>query len=60
MDSATPVTTQAKKTRTISRTPLTSPYDPLFAQGTLDLNGYDQSLYTYVGRFAQIGATYKF
>ena len=38
----------------------TPPYDPLFAQGTLDLNGYDQSLYTYVGRFAQIGATYKF
>jgi len=22
--------------------------------------GYDTSLYTYVGRFAQIGATYKF
>jgi iron complex outermembrane receptor protein len=38
----------------------TPPYDPLFAQGTLDLNGYDQSLYTYIGRFAQIGATYKF
>jgi iron complex outermembrane receptor protein len=38
----------------------TPPYDPIFAQGTLDLNGYDQSLYTYVGRFAQIGATYKF
>ncbi|RDV00714.1 TonB-dependent receptor [Trinickia dinghuensis] len=36
------------------------PYDPLFAQGTLDLNGYDQSIYSYVGRFAQIGATYKF
>ncbi|HTH75457.1 MAG TPA: TonB-dependent receptor [Trinickia sp.] len=38
----------------------TPPYDPLFAQGTLDLNGYDQSIYTYIGRFAQIGATYKF
>lgn len=22
--------------------------------------GYDTSLYTYVGRFAQVGATYKF
>ncbi|WP_434109332.1 TonB-dependent receptor [Paraburkholderia caffeinilytica] len=38
----------------------TPPYDPIFANGTLDQNGYDQSLYTYVGRFAQIGATYKF
>jgi iron complex outermembrane receptor protein len=38
----------------------TPPYDPLFAQGSLDLNGYDQSLYTYIGRFAQVGATYKF
>ncbi|TKC88406.1 TonB-dependent receptor [Trinickia terrae] len=38
----------------------TPPYDPVFAANTLDQNGYDQSLYTYVGRFAQIGATYKF
>ncbi|WP_133648183.1 TonB-dependent receptor [Paraburkholderia flava] len=38
----------------------TPPYDPVFAQGTLDQNGYDQSIYTYIGRFAQIGATYKF
>ncbi len=38
----------------------TPPYDPIFANGTLDQNGYDQSIYTYIGRFAQIGATYKF
>ena len=38
----------------------TPPYDPLFANQTLDQNGYDQSLYTYIGRFAQVGATYKF
>jgi iron complex outermembrane receptor protein len=38
----------------------TPPYDPIFAEGTLDLNGYDQSIYSYIGRFAQIGATYKF
>jgi iron complex outermembrane recepter protein len=38
----------------------TPPYDPLFAQGTLDQTGYDQSLYTNIGRFAQVGATYKF
>jgi iron complex outermembrane recepter protein len=38
----------------------TPPYDPIFAQGTLDQNGYDQSLYTFFGRFAQVGATYKF
>ncbi|WP_027803387.1 TonB-dependent receptor domain-containing protein [Paraburkholderia dilworthii] len=36
------------------------PYDPIFANGTLDQTGYDTSLYTYIGRFAQIGATYKF
>jgi iron complex outermembrane receptor protein len=36
------------------------PYDPLFAQGTLSQTGYDESLYSYIGRFAQIGATYKF
>jgi len=36
------------------------PYDPIFANGTLDQNGYDQSIYTNIGRFAQVGATYKF
>ncbi|MGV2288234.1 TonB-dependent receptor [Trinickia sp. YCB016] len=38
----------------------TPPYDPIFAQGTLNQVGYDESLYSYIGRFAQIGATYKF
>jgi iron complex outermembrane receptor protein len=38
----------------------TPPFDPVFASSALDQNGYDQSLYTYYGRFAQIGATYKF
>ncbi|RAS18834.1 TonB-dependent receptor [Paraburkholderia bryophila] len=38
----------------------TPPYDPIFANGTLDQNGYDQSIYSYIGRFAQVGATYKF
>ncbi|NPT58574.1 TonB-dependent receptor [Paraburkholderia elongata] len=38
----------------------TPPYDPIFANGTLNQNGYDQSIYTYIGRFAQVGATYKF
>ncbi len=38
----------------------TPPYDPIFANGTLDQTGYDTSLYTYLGRFAQVGATYKF
>ncbi|ACR32547.1 TonB-dependent receptor [Burkholderia glumae] len=38
----------------------TPPYDPIFANGTISQNGYDQSIYTYIGRFAQIGATYKF
>ncbi|PMS36101.1 iron complex outermembrane receptor protein [Trinickia symbiotica] len=38
----------------------TPPYDPIFANGTLDQTGYDTSLYSYIGRFAQIGATYKF
>jgi iron complex outermembrane receptor protein len=38
----------------------TPPYDPIFANGTLDQTGYDTSLYTYIGRFAQVGATYKF
>lgn len=35
------------------------PFDPVW-QNTLSQNGYDQSLYMYYGRFAQIGATYKF
>ncbi|OAJ59504.1 TonB-dependent receptor domain-containing protein [Paraburkholderia ginsengiterrae] len=38
----------------------TPPYDPIFANGTLNQTGYDESLYSYIGRFAQIGATYKF
>lgn len=35
------------------------PFDPLWV-GSIDQTGYDQSLYTYVGRFVQVGATYKF
>jgi iron complex outermembrane receptor protein len=35
------------------------PYDPLWVNAT-DLTGYDQSLYTYMGRYLQVGATYKF
>ncbi|PCE27646.1 TonB-dependent receptor [Paraburkholderia acidicola] len=35
------------------------PYDPLWLNST-DQTGYDQSLYTYMGRYLQIGATYKF
>ncbi|PCE22879.1 TonB-dependent receptor [Paraburkholderia acidicola] len=35
------------------------PYDPLWLNQT-DLTGYDQSLYTYTGRYLQIGARYKF
>ncbi|WP_176081383.1 TonB-dependent receptor [Paraburkholderia tropica] len=35
------------------------PYDPLWL-GSIDQTGYDQSLYNYVGRYLQIGATYKF
>jgi len=38
----------------------TPPYDPIFANGTLDQSGYDTSIYNYLGVFAQIGATYKF
>ncbi|HEY1999164.1 TonB-dependent receptor [Paraburkholderia sp.] len=38
----------------------TPPYDPIFANGTLDQTGYDTSVYNYLGAFAQIGATYKF
>ena len=36
------------------------PFDAVWADGPLWQQGYDTSLYTYVGRFAQIGATYKF
>jgi iron complex outermembrane receptor protein len=38
----------------------TPPFDPLFADSELDQTGYDQSLYSYIGRFVQVGATYKF
>jgi iron complex outermembrane receptor protein len=36
------------------------PFDAVWADGPLWQQGYDTSLYTYVGRFAQVGATYKF
>ncbi len=29
-------------------------------QATPDITGYDQSLYTNIGRFFQVGATYRF
>ena len=35
------------------------PYDPLWVN-QIDQTGYDQSLYTYMGRYLQVGATYKF
>ncbi|RAS33291.1 iron complex outermembrane receptor protein [Paraburkholderia bryophila] len=35
------------------------PFDPTFMNASYQ-SGYDTSLYSYVGRFAQIGATYKF
>ncbi|MGF6242574.1 MULTISPECIES: TonB-dependent receptor [Paraburkholderia] len=35
------------------------PYDPYWFN-TIDNTGYDVSLYSYIGRYAQIGATYKF
>ncbi|RFU48874.1 TonB-dependent receptor [Paraburkholderia sp. DHOC27] len=35
------------------------PYDPYWFN-SIDQTGYDTSLYSYVGRYAQIGATYKF
>ena len=35
------------------------PFDAEWTSGA-DLTGYDQSLYTDVGRFFQIGATYRF
>jgi len=36
------------------------PFDAVWADGPLWQQGYDTSQYTYVGRFAQVGATYKF
>ncbi|WP_144151543.1 TonB-dependent receptor [Paraburkholderia sp. BCC1885] len=37
------------------------PYDPSWLNAnSATLTGYDESLYTYLGRFMQIGATYKF
>ena len=37
------------------------PFDPFWQSSSgVQANGYDQSLYMYYGRFAQIGATYKF
>lgn len=37
------------------------PFDPFWQNVTgIQSTGYDQSLYMYYGRFAQIGATYKF
>ncbi|ACA90894.1 MULTISPECIES: TonB-dependent receptor [Burkholderia cepacia complex] len=35
------------------------PFDPVYMNASYQ-TGYDTSLYTYVGRFAQVGATYKF
>jgi iron complex outermembrane receptor protein len=35
------------------------PFDPVW-QAPLDYTGYDSSLYAFYGRYAQIGATYKF
>ncbi|QDQ82280.1 TonB-dependent receptor [Paraburkholderia megapolitana] len=36
------------------------PFDAVGQDGPFWQQGYDTSLYSYVGRFAQIGATYKF
>ncbi|WGS51184.1 TonB-dependent receptor [Paraburkholderia sp. D15] len=36
------------------------PYDPNFVQYPYYQTGYDTSLYNFIGRYAQIGATYKF
>ncbi|MGF6724840.1 iron complex outermembrane receptor protein [Paraburkholderia sp. GAS41] len=36
------------------------PYDPNFAYYPFYQTGYDTSLYNYIGRYGQIGATYKF
>jgi iron complex outermembrane receptor protein len=36
------------------------PYDPNFVEYPYYQTGYDTSLYDYIGRYAQIGATYKF
>ncbi|HWX10666.1 MAG TPA: TonB-dependent receptor [Trinickia sp.] len=35
------------------------PFDPVW-QAPLDYTGYDSSLYSFYGRYAQIGASYKF
>ncbi|KVE35589.1 TonB-dependent receptor [Burkholderia sp. TSV86] len=35
------------------------PFDPVFMNASYQ-TGYDTSLYTYIGRYAQIGATYRF
>jgi iron complex outermembrane recepter protein len=35
------------------------PFYPEWLNQT-DQTGYDQSLYTYLGRFLQVGVTYKF
>lgn len=35
------------------------PFDPNWS-GSPSFNGYDESLYNYVGRYGQIGATYRF
>ncbi len=36
------------------------PFDPLWIGNLVDVTGYDQSLYTNLGRYIQVGATYKF
>lgn len=36
------------------------PYDPNFVEFPYYQTGYDTSLYNYIGRYGQIGATYKF
>jgi iron complex outermembrane receptor protein len=37
------------------------PYDPEWLNASsATLTGYDESLYTYLGRYLQVGATYKF
>ncbi|VWB69780.1 TonB-dependent receptor [Burkholderia lata] len=35
------------------------PFDPVYMNSSYQ-TGYDSSLYTYIGRFAQVGATYRF
>jgi iron complex outermembrane recepter protein len=36
------------------------PYDPNFVSYPYFQTGYDTSLYNYIGRYGQVGATYKF